>query len=93
MNDSKTHRRQYLQTFIIRDSFHSTFFLNCFLKITGTSVIQANTTSSNIEVHENASFELVMVLSVLPAWMARNDGGATPKKINELCQNYEGTHY
>lgn len=64
---SKIHKRQYVLTCIIRVVFHSTFLLNCFLKITGTSVIQANTTNSNIEVHENASFELVMVLRVLPA--------------------------
>lgn len=46
--------------------------------MTGISVTKANRTSSTIEVHENASFELVIVLSVLPAWIARNDGGATP---------------
>lgn len=44
------------------------------------SVTKANTTSNAMDVHEKASFELVIVFSVLPPWMARNDGGATPLK-------------
>lgn len=31
-----------------------------------------------IDTQENASRELVNVFSVFPAWIARNDGGATP---------------
>lgn len=42
---------------------------------------------------EKASDELVMVFSVWPAWMARNDGGATPgfvfktKKSINIAEN------
>lgn len=63
---------------------YSTFFLKCFLNITGTRVTQANNSSNNIDVHENASFELVIVFSVLPACIAKNEGGATPAIQNNL---------
>lgn len=63
---------------------YSTFFLNCFLNITGIKVINAKTISRIIELQENASWELVIVLSVLPPCIAKNDGGATPRKENHV---------
>lgn len=46
-----------------------------------------NTPNKSIDLMENASDELVMVFSVCPAWMARNDGGATPTTENKIQMN------
>lgn len=56
---------------------YSTFDLKYFLKITGAKESIEKANSITIEVQENAIDELVILYSVLPASMARNDGGAT----------------
>lgn len=59
--------------------FYSIFVLKYFLKMTGNIVILAKMVKYTIDTHENASRELVNVFNVFPAWIAKNDGGATPK--------------
>lgn len=56
--------------------------------MTGVSDSNAKTPNSSVDRNENASDELAIVFNVWPAWIARNDGGATPinwrkKKKNE----------
>lgn len=58
--------------------------------MTGTNESKANTANSSIDCRENASDELVIVFNVLPAWMAKNDGGATPKNV-PIANGYSGT--
>lgn len=40
----------------------------------------ANTASIRIELRDKVSDDEVNLLSVVPAWMATKDGGATPKR-------------
>lgn len=61
---------------------YSTFDLKYLLKITGANESIEKANSMTIELHENAIDELVILYSVLPASIARNDGGATLK----ICQ-------
>lgn len=58
--------------------------------MTGTNDKQANTANNSIDCIENASAELVIVFNVFPAWMAKNDGGATPKNV-PIANGYNGT--
>ena len=44
----------------------------------GTSERQANTASQTTDDQETASEEEVSCCSVVPPWIATNDGGATP---------------
>lgn len=57
------------------------FFLNLFFSRPGRSDAQAQRVNTPIEVQENASLELLIFCSVLPAWMAITEGGATPQKV------------
>lgn len=53
--------------------------------MTGVSDSTAKTISRSVDRNENASDELAIVFKVWPAWMARNDGGATPvNKSNSI---------
>lgn len=66
----------------VRRSFYCTycnFCLKCFLKMTGLKDNIENTPNNIIERKEKASDELVIVFKVWPAWMAKNEGGATPE--------------
>lgn len=54
--------------------------------MTGTKENKANTPNSSVDRNENASDELVIVFNVCPAWIAKNDGGATPVS-NEINWN------
>lgn len=47
--------------------------------MTGDKDSTAKTPNNNVDRSEKASDELAIVFSVWPAWIARNDGGATPK--------------
>lgn len=47
--------------------------------MTGDKESTANTPNNNVDRSEKASDELAIVFSVWPAWIAKNDGGATPK--------------
>lgn len=47
----------------------------------GTKDKQAHSVKTPIDVHENASLELVIFCSVLPACIASTDGGATPQNV------------
>lgn len=58
--------------------------------MTGTNDNDANAAKISIDCIENASDELVIVFNVLPAWMAKNDGGATPKNV-PIANGYNGT--
>lgn len=57
------------------------FFLNLFFNSPGSSDAQAQRVNTPIEVQEKASLELLIFCSVLPAWMAITEGGATPQKV------------
>lgn len=46
--------------------------------MTGVSDSNAKTPNSSVDRSENASDELAIVFNVCPAWIARNEGGATP---------------
>lgn len=52
-----------------------------FLSRPGSKDAQAQAIRMPIEVQEKASLELVIFWSVLPAWMAITEGGATPQKV------------
>lgn len=56
---------------------YSTFDLKYFLKMTGAKAKVENAKSITMELQENAIDELVILYKVLPASIARNDGGAT----------------
>lgn len=47
--------------------------------MTGVSDSNAKTPNSSVDRSENASDELAIVFNVCPAWIARNEGGATPE--------------
>lgn len=48
--------------------------------MTGANDSSAKTHNNSVDRNENASDELAIVFNVWPAWIARNDGGATPAK-------------
>ena len=54
------------------------FFWSCRLKRTGSIDTMAKTANIRIELREKVSLDEVSWLRVVPAWMATNDGGATP---------------
>lgn len=58
---------------------YSNFSLSLCLNSTGTRDKTANPASSKTEVMLSVLEELEISWSVPPAWIARNDGGATPK--------------
>lgn len=62
-------------------AYASFLCLNRFLSSPGRREAQAQNIRTPIEVQENASLELVIFWSVLPAWMAITEGGATPQKV------------
>lgn len=68
------------------------FCLNCFLKMTGDKESTANTPNNSVDRREKASDELAMVFSVWPAWIAKNDGGATPV-VGERNMDLFQIHY
>ena len=72
------------------DQRHSTFSRRYFLKMTGSIARTANTPRTATDVHVTVSLDDVRDCSVVPAWMARNDGGATPvnRHIDEFSKNY-----
>lgn len=51
------------------------------LKITGSRESRAKTASTETDHQETASLDELSWCSVVPAWMATNDGGATPTKV------------
>lgn len=59
----------------------SNFSCNFFLNITGSKDITANNASMPIEVHDSMSLDDVSWCSVVPACIAINDGGITPKNV------------
>lgn len=59
------------------------FCLNCFLKMTGAKDSSENAPSNKVDRSENASDELAIVFNVWPAWIAKNDGGATPARTEQ----------
>lgn len=58
--------------------------------MTGTSDSTEKAASSVTEPQLNASLELVILYSVLPAWMAMKEGGATPRNVPS-ANGYSGT--
>lgn len=50
------------------------------MKTTGSKEIKANNPRTATDVHDTASPEEVSWCKVVPAWMATNEGGATPEK-------------
>lgn len=57
---------------------HSNFSRSFFLNTIGSNEPTAKTTSRKMELREKASLVDVSLWSVVPAWIATNDGGATP---------------
>lgn len=55
--------------------------------MTGVKERTANAPNNSVDRSEKASDELAIVFNVWPAWIAKNDGGATPetenKRVNE----------
>lgn len=55
------------------------FSLNFLLNNTGISEKVAKTTNIRTDVHESILLDEVSLCKVVPAWIAINEGGATPK--------------
>lgn len=66
-------------------NFYSNFDLKYFLKNTGVNAKTEKIPNKRVDCHENASAELVIWYKVLPAWIAMNDGGATPATMKIIC--------
>jgi len=49
--------------------------------MTGITESNAKITSRQIDDQERTSLDELNLLSVFPAWMATNEGGATPRKV------------
>lgn len=47
--------------------------------MTGAKDNTENRINNMVDRNENASDELAIVFNVWPAWIAKNDGGATPE--------------
>lgn len=57
--------------------------------MTGVSDSNAKTPNSSVDRNEKASDELAIVFNVWPAWIAKNDGGATPANWKEKYTKFE----
>lgn len=66
---------------VVYEYIYSTFDLKYFLKITGDNDSKEQTDSIKVDWNEKLSLELVILCSVFPVWIAKNDGGATPKNV------------
>ena len=53
----------------------------CFLNTTGSKETTAKTNKRNIDFHENIAVGLVRVCKVVPAWIYKQLGGATPLNL------------
>lgn len=61
-----------------KKNHHWNDWLSLFLNKTGNKDITPTPSNTNNEFHENASEDEVIWFNVVPAWIATNDGGATP---------------
>ena len=64
--------------FIKCSMFYSILFLIVFRNKMGSSEMIENKASKNMDCHVINAVWLVRVLSVVPAWMYKHEGGATP---------------
>ena len=73
---NKTHSRRAAKQMLKRRQ--SNFCLSLARKATGINETMASAAKTHIDCHDNASPDDVSCCSVVPAWMAINEGGATP---------------